>query len=166
MFLPSDKWSRYYASTLELFTALVETAHLLKHADDVTDYSKEVVANAQKYEDKMRCECLRNSSLGIWLLSSQRYFFQGLHVVVMTVRDKGMFVESVKLAFEVLEKSNERIPREIGDGKLAAELTMMVTALDGMSDDFIMSLPDSPQGDLDIRVMNIYNALAFVLNEM
>ncbi|EJK68346.1 hypothetical protein THAOC_10479 [Thalassiosira oceanica] len=166
LFLPSDKWSRYYASTLELFTALVETAHLLKHADDVTDYSKEVVANAQKYEDKMRCECLRNSSLGIWLLSSQRYFFQGLHVVVMTVRDKGMFVESVKLAFEVLEKSNERIPREIGDGKLAAELTMMVTALDGMSDDFIMSLPDSPQGDLDIRVMNIYNALAFVLNEI
>jgi len=144
LFLPSDKWSRYYASTLELFTALVETAHLLKHADDVTDYSKEVVANAQKYEDKMRC----------------------LHVVVMTVRDKGMFVESVKLAFEVLVKSNERIPREIGDGKLAAELTMMVTALDGMSDDFIMSLPDSPQGDLDIRVMNIYNALAFVLNEI
>ena len=57
LFLPSDKWSRYYASTLELFTALVETAHLLKRTDDVTDYSKEVVANAQKYEDKMRCEC-------------------------------------------------------------------------------------------------------------
>ena len=92
--------------------------------------------------------------------------FQGLHVVVMTLRDKGMFAESVKLAFEVLEKINERVPREIGDGDLAAELTMMITSLDGMSDDFIMSLPDSPQGVSDVSVMNIYNALAFVLNEM
>ena len=77
-----------------------------------------------------------------------------------------MFAESVKLAFEVLEKINERVPREIGDGDLAAELTMMITSLDGMSDDFIMSLPDSPQGVSDVSVMNIYNALAFVLNEM
>ena len=59
MFLPNDKWSRNYASTLELFTTLVETAHLLKQTDDVTDYSKEVVEHAQKYEDKMRCECSR-----------------------------------------------------------------------------------------------------------
>ena len=84
----------------------------------------------------------------------------------MTVRDKGMFAESVKLAFEVLENINERIPREIGDSDLAAELSIMITTLNGMSDDFIMSLPDSPRGDMDVCVMNIYNALPLVLNEM
>ena len=55
-FLPTDKWSVHYDSTLQLYVAAAETACSLNEAHKVTKLSHEVTANAKNFVDELACE--------------------------------------------------------------------------------------------------------------
>lgn len=74
----------------------------------------------------------------------------------------GAFTEAKNLGFVILTNLGEKLPRELGDPSLAVDLSLMFETLQSTTDETILNLSTSPQAELDILLVGVYNTLSHI----
>ena len=87
---------------------------------------------------------------------------QGLFCLMKSLVLSGAFTEATNLGYVILTNLGEQLPRELGDPSLAVDLSVMFETLQSTTDEAIMNLPASPQAELDILLVGVYNTLSHI----
>jgi predicted ATPase len=142
-FLNPGHWQHQYKCSLKLFEAMVDVACTLNDAELFNRLSNELLLHARTYEDKLHTLCL-----------SVRHLTLSKRVQ-----------EAADLAYEVLKRLGEDLPRSYGDIQLLTDIYAMKSKLSTMSDGYLLSLRQtSSRPKKTIFLMRLYSELMIVLS--